>query len=158
MSRTDHNDLPPLALGALLRFALHEVRARIFAAVADAGFDDVRPVHVTLFRWPGPEGRRPTEIAADAQISKQAVNDRLRDLERLGYLECHSDPTDDRARIVRLTARGRALHRVAIDVQVALEAEWAQQVGEERFAQMRATLRDMVREEIEITTQTRAMM
>jgi len=141
--------MPPLAMGALLRFALHEVRGRIYAAVGTAGFDDLRPVHVTLFRWPGPEGRRPTEIAADAGISKQAVNDRLRDLERLGYLECHPDPTDDRARIVRLTARGMELHRVAVDVQAELEAEWAQLVGEERFRGMRDTLEDLVRSDVD---------
>jgi DNA-binding MarR family transcriptional regulator len=142
-------------MGALLRFALHELRARIYGAVAAAGFDDVRPVHVTLFRWPGPDGRRPTEIAADAQISKQAVNDRLGDLERLGYLERHPDPSDDRARIVRLTERGRRLHRVAIDVQVELEAEWAQAVGADRYRVMREALHDIVRADIERATKSR---
>src|SRR3954454_20110251 len=143
------SDRPPVLMGALLRFALHEVRARIYAAVAAAGFDDVRPVHVTLFRWPGPDGRRPTQIAADAQISKQAVNDRLGDLERLGYLERHPDPSDDRARIVRLTARGKRLLEVAVAAQVQLQADWAQAVGPERFLQMRDTLHDLVRTEVD---------
>jgi DNA-binding MarR family transcriptional regulator len=145
----------PLALGALLRFALHHLRARIFAAVAEAGFDDIRPAHVTLFRWPGPDGRRPTEIAADAQISKQAVNDRLGELERRGYLERHPDPTDDRARIVRLTERGRALHRLAVEVQVELEREWAEAVGRERYEAMSATLRELVRADVDRVTSAR---
>src|SRR5690242_20675745 len=102
---------PPLAIGALLRFALDDIRGRIYDGVVADGFTDVRPAHVTLFRWPGPDGARPTELAAAAHISKQSVNDRLGELERLGYLTRERDPADSRARIVRLTARGRRLHK-----------------------------------------------
>jgi DNA-binding MarR family transcriptional regulator len=139
----DH-PVPPIAIGALLRFALHEVRGRIYDAVVAAGFDDVRRAHVTLFRWPGPHGRRPTEIAAGTQMSKQAVNDLLRDLERMGYLERHPDPTDNRARIIHLTERGKRLHQVAIDVQDEIAREWAERVGQRSFDQMRKTLGELV--------------
>jgi DNA-binding MarR family transcriptional regulator len=135
---------PPLPIGALMRFGLHEIRARIYSEVAAAGFDDVRPAHVTLFRWPGPDGRRPTEIATDAQISKQRVNDLLRDLERRGYLRLEPDPTDGRARIVRLSARGRRLHRRAVDAHASMEEGWKQEVGARRYAQMRETMVDLL--------------
>jgi hypothetical protein len=79
-------DQPPMPVGALLRFGLDEIRRRIYGAVVAAGYRDLRPAHVTLFRWPGPDGRRPTEIAADVQLSKQRLNDLLRDLEARGYL------------------------------------------------------------------------
>jgi DNA-binding MarR family transcriptional regulator len=127
-----------------MRFGLHEIRARIYSQVVAAGFDDLRPAHVTLFRWPGPDRRRPTAIAADAQISKQRVNDLLRDLERLGYLRLEPDRTDGRARIVRLSARGRGLHRVAVEVHVAIEDEWKREVGARRYSQMRATLAELL--------------
>jgi DNA-binding MarR family transcriptional regulator len=128
----------------LLRFALHQVRARIYDAVVAAGFDDVRPAHVTLFRWPGPDGRRPSDIAADAQLSKQTVNDLLRHLEDRGYLARERDPADERARIVRLTARGKQLHRIAVAAHAEVEAEWAAAVGPENLQQLRATLLDLV--------------
>jgi DNA-binding MarR family transcriptional regulator len=131
---------PPLAIGALLRFLLHDVRARIYEGVVNAGFDDLRPAHVTLFRWPGPDGRRPTEVAADAQISKQAVNELLRDLEQRGYLRRHPDPADSRARIIRLTPRGKRLHRVAVGIHAQVEDEWAEKVGAMEFGALRATL------------------
>src|SRR3954454_14239825 len=83
---SQQTDPPSLAIGALLRFALDDVRSRIYDGVVEAGFTDVRDVHVTLFRWPGPDGMRPTELAAAVGLSKQAVNDRLGDLDRLGYL------------------------------------------------------------------------
>lgn len=131
---------PPLAIGALLRFALDDLRERIYRDVLDAGFADVRPVHVTLFRWPGPDGMRPTELAAAVHVSKQSVNDRLGELERLGYLTREPDPADSRARIVRLTARGRRLHEAALAAHERIEREWAEVVGAKRFAALRETL------------------
>jgi DNA-binding MarR family transcriptional regulator len=140
---SSENESPPVQIGALLRFPLHEVRRRIYDGVVAAGFDDVRPSHVTLFRWPGPDGRRPTEVAADAQLSKQRVNDLLRDLEHLGYLSLEADPADTRARIIRLTRRGRALHRRAIQIHAGIEAEWEKRVGKRRYADLRATLAEL---------------
>lgn len=136
---------PPLPIGAVFRLALDEVRQRIAAGVHEAGFDDVRPTHVTLFRWPGPDGRRPSDVAADAQISKQRVNDLLRDLERLGYLALELDPDDSRARIIRLTQRGRRLHATAISIHAQIEAEWSRAIGQRRYTQLRRTLDDLIR-------------
>jgi DNA-binding MarR family transcriptional regulator len=138
--QSDTDGAPPLAIGALLRFLLHDIRARIYEGVVAAGFDDVRPAHVTLFRWPGPDGRRPTEIASDAHITKQAVNDLLRDLEHRGYLQRHIDPSDNRARIVRLTARGKRLHKVAVGIHAQVEDEWAREIGTREFAKLRDKL------------------
>ncbi len=144
MSPDSESSSPALPIGALMRFGLHEIRVRIYSGVRASGFDDLRPAHVTLFRWPGPDGRRPTEVAADAQISKQRVNDLLRDLERLGYLELERDPDDSRARIIRLTERGRSLHATAVEVHAAVEAEWERAVGRRRYQQLRRTLADLL--------------
>jgi DNA-binding MarR family transcriptional regulator len=144
LSMDSSDSRPPVPIGALLRFGLHEIRSRIYEGVRDAGFDDVRPAHVTLFRWPGPDGRRPTEIAADVQLSKQRVNDLLRELEALAYLGLQPDPSDNRARTVRLSPRGRALHDVALAVHARVEDEWAQVVGEARYRSARATLAELV--------------
>lgn len=137
--------LPPLPIGALLRFAIDEVRARIYSGVIAAGFADLRPAHVTLFRWPGPDGMRPSDLAAATQISKQAVNDLLGELERLGYLVRRVDPSDERARLIRLTQRGRRLHRVAVGIHSDIEKEWEQAVGKERYRLMRDALHELVR-------------
>jgi DNA-binding MarR family transcriptional regulator len=136
---------PPLPIGALFRFGLEEIRQRIATGVRDAGFSDVRPTHVTLFRWPGPDGRRPSEVAAEVHISKQRINDLLRDLERLGYLSLEPDSNDSRARIIRLTKRGRQLHETAVSIHAQIEAEWTQEVGQQRYTEMRRVLDDLVR-------------
>lgn len=143
--RLDHTPPTPMPpIGALLRFGLHEIRSRIYDGVRAAGFDDVRPAHVTLFRWPGPDGRRPSEVAADAQISKQRVNDLLRDLERLGYLGLIDDPTDSRARIIRLSARGKRLHKTAVDIHATIEGEWARTIGPRHYERLRQTLAQLM--------------
>lgn len=135
---------PPLPIGALFRFGLEEIRQRIALGVRAAGFDDVRPTHVTLFRWPGPDGRRPSEVAADVQISKQRVNDLLRDLERLGYLSLELDGNDNRARIIRLTDRGRRLHKTAVGIHAEIEAAWSQAIGQQRYEQVRRGLHELI--------------
>ncbi len=146
-SSTDPHAVPtPVPIGALMRLGLDEIRRRIYDGVVAAGFDDLRPAHVTLFRWPGPDGRRPTEVAADVQLSKQRVNDLLRDLERLGYLHLEPDATDSRARIIRLTGRGTALHRLAVGIHADVEREWGDTVGELPYRRLRETLSVLVRQ------------
>src|SRR5690349_22074532 len=106
---TDTNTIAPLGpplIGALLRMPGDLVRRRMLAALHDRGFTDIVPAHLVVMRWPGPQGRRPSEIAAETEMSKQAVNYLLGQLEALGYLERRPDSDDQRSRRVHLTARG----------------------------------------------------
>ena len=53
------------------------------------------------------------------------------------------DPSDRRARIVRLTDRGRSVN-AAVRVRLAeVEQEWADRVGPERWAGARAVLTEL---------------
>ena len=140
---TQGKDFPP-AIGALLRLAWQAVRERIYEGVLEAGYTDLSRAHVLLFRWPPIDGLRPSELATHNQLSRQSINDLLSDLEKRGYLERTPDPTDGRARIVRLTERGWDLTQVISDMSFATESEWAQAIGEERFAEFRDTLRELV--------------
>ncbi len=80
---------------------------------------------IALFRFAGVDRRRPGDIAATARLSKQATNDLLRDLERLGYVERHPDPTDGRARIIRLTKLGQTLHTAVWTPGREVEQQWS---------------------------------
>src|SRR5215211_8345148 len=134
----------PLAIGALLRLAWQAVRERIYEGVLEAGYTDLSRAHVFLLRWPPFDGLRPSEIATRNQLSRQAINDLLSDLEKGGYLERIPDPTDGRARIVRFTERGWDLTQVIRDMSFTTEREWARAIGEARFAEFRDTLRELV--------------
>lgn len=136
--------VPPL-IGALLRVPAEAIHRRLIAELNAAGFADLRLPHMNVLRYPGPDGARPTELAERAGMSKQAMNQLLRSLERLGYV-ARSDAEDDgRARIVRLTERGQAAYAAMADALVEIEREWRAHLGAERFNQLKAILGDVWR-------------
>ena len=98
--------------------------------VREAGFADISWASCLIFRFEGPEGRRPSELASSVQMSKQAVNDCLRLLEDRGYLTRTSAPEDRRARIIRLTAKGERLQEVVRAAGRQVEQEWTEAIGE----------------------------
>ena len=127
-----------------MRMVWQWVWERNYAGVAKAGYDDITPAHVAMFRYPTLDWRRPTEIAEQLQISKQSVHELITHLEQHGYLTRQPDPTDGRARIVRLTDRGRQLERTINELAGGSEHHIAELLGERRFAQLRLTLEELV--------------
>ena len=113
---------------------------RILRALHESGFDDIKAQHLGVILWPGPDGMRPSDLAARMRVTKQALNYLLGDLEGLGYLERGPDPNDRRARRIALTDRGRSLIPVIRDAVIEAEREWAAELGAERFAQLRDLL------------------
>ena len=81
-------------VGALMRVVWQWVWERNYAGVAAAGYDDITRAHITMFRYPTLDWRRPTEIADQLQISKQSVHELLTHVERRGYVTREPDPTD----------------------------------------------------------------
>jgi DNA-binding MarR family transcriptional regulator len=130
---------PPL-LGALLRMPLDAVVARILAGLHDAGFTDLVPAHFPVLRYPGPENRRPSELAAEARMTKQAMNYLLGQMQQLGYLTRDDDPGDQRFKRVRLTKRGHAAARAIRDIVAEIEAELAHDLGPAQLDQLRQLL------------------
>jgi DNA-binding MarR family transcriptional regulator len=130
---------PPL-IGALLRMPWEVVRQRMLERLHERGFDDLDMPHLNVLQYPGPDGVRPSELAARLRISKQALNYLLGQLERLGYLERLTDEQDLRSRRIFLTRRGHEAVRAIRDAVAGVEAEWAQLLGPRRFAQLRALL------------------
>jgi len=135
---------PPL-IGALLRMPLEAVRQRMLERLHEHGFTDLEPAHLHVLQYPGPQGQRPSELAARLRISKQALNYQLGQLERLGYLERRPDTDDLRSRRIALTPRAEAAVPVIRDAVAEIEAEWTQQLGPERFGQLRDALVDLNR-------------
>ena len=133
---------PPL-IGALLRTPWEAVQRHMLERLHERGFDDLDAAHLNVFQYPGPQGARPSELAARLRISKQALNYLLGELERLGYLERRPDPDDLRSKRILLTPRGTSLIPVIREAVGEVETAWAQQLGPERFAQLRSLLLDL---------------
>jgi DNA-binding MarR family transcriptional regulator len=127
-------------IGALLRMPLDAVRQRMLDDLHSAGFTDLVPAHAAVLRYPGPQGRRPSDVAAEAGMSRQAMNYLLGELEQLGYLERHDDPDDKRSRRIELTERGQAVRRVMRQSVEDIEAEIERDIGGDALQQLRQLL------------------
>ena len=130
--------LPPV--GALLRRPAVVVRHEVMASLRKAGYHDVLPAHLGVFQYPGPDGQRPGMLAMRTLASKQAMNHLLHQLEAGGYLVREAHPDDRRTRVVRLTARGRAVEGVIQQAMSRLETDWRRALGEETYAGLAAAL------------------
>jgi DNA-binding MarR family transcriptional regulator len=112
----------------------------MLAGLHDAGFNDLVPAHFAVIRYPGPENRRPSDCAAEAGMSKQAMNYLLGQLERLGYLTRQDDREDQRSKRIHLTKRGYAAARTIRQIVRQIETELEREIGSEQFAQLRQLL------------------
>ena len=133
---------PPL-IGALLRFPWEAVQRHMLTRLHEQGFDDLDAAHLNVFLYPGPEGARPSELAARMGVSKQALNYLLGELERSGYLERRPHPDDQRSKRIGLTGRGTSAVRAIRDAVGEVEAAWAERLGAERFAQLQSILAEL---------------
>ena len=90
----------------LLDIAFSEYDAEVIRRLATTDYSDIRPAHGCVFGNVDPDGTRLTDLADRAHMTKQSVGEVVTDLQQLGYVERIPDPSDGRAKIIRLTARG----------------------------------------------------
>jgi DNA-binding MarR family transcriptional regulator len=129
-----------MLIGALLRVPAQAIHRRIIKELNAAGFEELRVPHMAVLQFPGPDGVRPGVLAERAGISKQAVNQLLRSLEALGYLARSDAPDEGRARIVRLTKRGRTAYAKIHEILRDIEREWTAELGAKPFAELKGLL------------------
>jgi DNA-binding MarR family transcriptional regulator len=129
-----------LLIGALLRVPAQAIHRRTIAELNAAGFTELRVPHMAVLLYPGPDGERPTALAERAGISKQAMNQLLRSLEALGYLERFVAPDHGRARIIRLTKRGRLAYTKIHEILREIEDEWKAELGLKAFVSLKKLL------------------
>jgi len=130
-------------LGILLFIANRALEQRVFDALVAAGVTDITLTQARVAARIAPLGSRVSELAQQARVTKQSAAFLVEQLEAAGYVERAPDPTDGRARLVRLTTRALRLAQVADAEVERVLAEWADHVGEERLRQMNETLRDL---------------
>ena len=129
-----------MLIGALLRVPAQAIHRRIISELNAAGFAEVRVPHMAVLQFPGPDGVRPGMLAERAGMSKQAMNQLLRSLEALGYIDRSDAPDEGRARIVRLTKRGRAAYAKVHEILRDIEREWSAELGPKHFTQLKELL------------------
>jgi DNA-binding MarR family transcriptional regulator len=122
-----------ITLIALFRHTAREMVDELIGRLRAAGYEDTTAAHHPLFESIDPGGTRLTVLAARAGMTHQSMGELVAILERRGYVERRADPSDGRARLVVLTARGRAIVRLAVKEIAAIEAAWVERVGTAGF-------------------------
>ena len=129
-----------LPTSLLMFIASRAASERIFRTVQEAGFADVTLAQSRLLMGIDDDGTRLSTLAERAQIAKQTATSLVDKLERAGYVERVPDPSDGRARLVRLTPRAEAALPVARRAEEEIEEEWRAHLGPERMQQLRDSL------------------
>jgi DNA-binding MarR family transcriptional regulator len=125
--------------GLLLFYPYRALETRVLTALTAAGFD-VTLAQARVLQRVGRDGSRLTELAAQAQVTKQTAGFLVDQLQQHGYVQRVPDPRDGRARLVQLAPRGRAAAALAAPVVAEVEAEWTAHLGVEAMAALRAAL------------------
>jgi DNA-binding MarR family transcriptional regulator len=136
----DHETPRPPLMIRLLNLAFDDFCEDLERRVAETPYSDIRISHGCVFGNIDPEGTRLTDLAERARMTKQSVGEVTSDLEQRGYVERVPDPSDGRAKIIRLTERGRAAQALGVGLIDEIEQEWAEQFGAERVAALREAL------------------
>ncbi|MGY1744997.1 MarR family winged helix-turn-helix transcriptional regulator [Blastococcus sp. SYSU D00695] len=129
-----------LNLGLLCFFPYRALETRVLQALAAAGFDDITLAQGRIAARVGEHGTRLTDLAEQAQVTKQTAGFLVDQLERAGYVHRVPDPSDGRARLVCFADRGRAAVAVARRVEVEVEAEWTAHLGADATRALREAL------------------
>ena len=145
------NDFEPTSHEPLIRLldaAFAEFEAELSRRLATTAYADIRLTHGCVFGHIDPEGSRLTDLADRAHMTKQSVGEVTNDLEQRGYVERVPDPSDGRAKIIRLTARGHEAQALGWGLIDEVERQWAERFGAERIAALRQTLEAVTAERL----------
>ena len=126
-------------LATLMFVSYRAMDERVLRAMREAGYD-VTVAQSRLAQRIADDGSRLTELAERAQVTKQTASLLVAALEREGVVERVPDPEDGRARLIRLTERGRTAAQQAMQVVMGVEQEWAEHLGPELAGQLREAL------------------
>ncbi|MEW9528250.1 MarR family winged helix-turn-helix transcriptional regulator [Microbispora sp. NPDC049125] len=143
--RQGNQNVSEIPLPALFTQAKDVTLAELHRRLDEEGFEGIRYSHGAVFRFIDAEGSRLTVLAGRSGLSKQALGEVVTELERHGYVERAPDPVDHRAKIIRLTERGKKAQVAATRILEDIEQRWAQHLGRDRIGGMRIVLEEVVR-------------
>lgn len=112
----------------------------VTARLALRGYDDFPFASASLLWLLDEGGTRSTLLAQRAGVSKQAMSQQVRQMERQGYLEQVQDPNDTRAKVVRMTPRGEAVKTACVEVRDDLNRQVAKALGTDEAGRLEADM------------------
>ncbi|HXJ27361.1 MAG TPA: MarR family winged helix-turn-helix transcriptional regulator [Streptosporangiaceae bacterium] len=132
-------ELPLLLFGGF-RAIIDELHSEL----ARRGHQDMRPAHGFAMQAIGFRGATASEVGRRLGISKQAAGKTIERLEALGYAQRAGDSADRRRKLTRLTPRGVEALALSAEIFDGIRDRWARTLGDDRVADLEASLRTMV--------------
>ena len=132
-------------LGFLLAKAAQRWNELLYERFKANGYADVRPSYGSLLLPLFEEDAlRMGELARRARLSKQTMTTMVRLLERDGLVERRPDPSDGRATVIVLTARGLGFRPVAEAVLAEMEMLARTVLADAQIPRLKAALRALI--------------
>lgn len=128
---------------AMLGQAYSLLGFQIVDGVVGAGFPQ-KPSHSAVFAQINPDGSRLSDLARGANMSPQAMGELVDELEELGYVVRRPHPTDRRAKLIVLTAKGRDCIAAGLTTIQGLEEKIADILGDRGRSDLRRLLRKLL--------------
>lgn len=129
----------------LVRTILRSFRAAdevAMRALESAGFRGTGPAAWYLLHSIPSQGGRASTLARELGVTKQAVGQALKELQREGYVIKIPDPQDRRALRVHATPEGMAVAEAGQRALQELEGRWGEELGRTRLRALRATMEE----------------
>lgn len=126
-------------LATLMFLGYRAMDDRVVSEMRSAGYP-ITVAQARIAQRIRPQGSRLTELAQQAQVTKQTASQLVAALEEEGLVERVPDPDDGRARLIRFTRRGLEASRHASTVVARVEGEWVDHLGPELAAALREGL------------------
>lgn len=124
----------------LVTAAARRVADRLIEAMARAGHDEVRSNHGFVIRALAESDLTLTELAARLDVTKQAAQKVVDDMERRHLVERQASATDRRAKTIRLTPLGLAVRKTALAESRRMERELRDELGPDAVGAARRVL------------------
>jgi DNA-binding MarR family transcriptional regulator len=126
-------------IATLMFIAYRAMDDRVTRAMREAGFE-VTVAQARIAQRIAEDGSRLTDLAEQAQVTKQTASLLVAALEREGLVERIPDPADGRARRIVFTPKGRAASLRAREVVMGVEQEWNDHLGPDLAGSLREAL------------------
>lgn len=117
---------------------LREYNRRLVEGLHARGFPDFSPAFPALLSNVDLSGTPIGVAARRAGVSRQAVGQLVREVERCGYARRDRSPTDARVSIIRFTPRGKRMLATVLELVDEIELEMSRQLPRGDFARLRA--------------------
>jgi DNA-binding MarR family transcriptional regulator len=139
------SELPSEAdFGLLFALAFRCYVDHLHAQLAEGGFPPARSAFGPVLRALHARETTLTALAAELDVSKQAVGRVVDDMREANLVSQRPDPSDRRARILALTEQGKAMVEAAIAIGTEYEQALAAELGTRGARELRTALQCVV--------------